>query len=841
MTSPSLVVNVGSSLEQTFKYTLNGNPVDLTGWEAVVRLRDQSDAVLCEIRSTDSGDKSLSIDATNGTLDLSVAPSLTGRFTALTGTFELEISSSGRIFRIVDGKVSYRPRGRAMLDNRVLVIKQTSQQVTVETSTISEYQRIDRGPPGLRGQQGNDGPTVLVNNTRIGAIPAIQNDYTHLVPARSGPSVSVYDTVTYDKLQVHAKSYLDYASGSYGLAILTARDDLLARTGGKNGGKIQLPHDVLTIDRQLDFEGWTGLEIHGIGGSGYFSKCQLIFSAAPAANITGSSSTSNTIGTGSKTFTIGTGLYVRQNDWIRFTASGGYVEGQVTVYNAGTGSCTLNVTLTSGAGTFASWEYSANTKDFLFSFRGSLGCALENLRINVPAGMSSRHNVIDGGHGPGGSDGYHFTLRGCSVFGTDYNDLHTVLNLGGATGAIVEQNLFAWCGYGIAASNGPYTFDCNTILDAQYYPIRVGAFSATILNTTVEPLSAGPNIGRARFLEVISGTTNLTLLSNYCGDSTSATTEWIHSEGQCSVNLIGNYFSGAVGAAAYSTEGDHQLTAVGNTLDLGIALVKATGSVQPLTCLAAMGQKYAGGSPGPFKDNTSDLNTGQKLILDQGHARLQALTVETSTLDRPTLRYGLYHELGTVALLTGTANHNVANPNVLTRVTMSGGAGTVQIADTYIGGTVDGNEIVCENETGQYIVLLHASASAAGAAYQLWNWTGADVVLPPGARWTQIYKTGVGWRTAPLTPPVVPGVQRGTASLTAGVSGSIAAVLTSSSVIEAWCVTPGGTVTSTVQYRAKSSDRTNGTPGSFKVTAVQSDRTTTANLDTSTVEWSITT
>lgn len=173
MTVYTQVVNVGSSFEQTFVYTLNDQPVNLTGWGAVFRLRDESDQVVATVRYGDTGDRSLTIDATHGTIDVTMVASATSYLKAGVGTFELEIYeliNTGRVFRIIDGATRYRPKGRAMLDNTVCVIRSTTNQVVVETQNVSQYQRIDRGPPGAAGASAlNESVPAISEDPAVGS------------------------------------------------------------------------------------------------------------------------------------------------------------------------------------------------------------------------------------------------------------------------------------------------------------------------------------------------------------------------------------------------------------------------------------------------------------------------------------------------------------------------------------------------------------------------------------------------------------------------------------------------------------------------------------------------
>ena len=82
-----------------------------------------------------------------------------------------------------------------------------------------------------------------------------------------------------------------------------------------------------------------------------------------------------------------------------------------------------------------------------------------------------------------------------------------------------------------------------------------------------------------------------------------------------------------------------------------------------------------------------------------------------------------------------------------------------------------------------------------------------------------------------------PTTQVGVATLTAGVSGTIGAVITATSRIFVTQKTPAGT-SLTTEYAALSGDRSVGTPGSFKVTALLAAGTANT-ADTSTLDWQV--
>ena len=90
-----------------------------------------------------------------------------------------------------------------------------------------------------------------------------------------------------------------------------------------------------------------------------------VLSEIPAAvngiDYNGTSTTSVLIATGSKTFTTQTGKNFQIGQSVRVaytTTPANYMDGQVTAYNTGTGSITVNVTAVGGAGTYALWTIS---------------------------------------------------------------------------------------------------------------------------------------------------------------------------------------------------------------------------------------------------------------------------------------------------------------------------------------------------------------------------------------------------------------------------------------------------------------------------------------------------
>lgn len=84
-------------------------------------------------------------------------------------------------------------------------------------------------------------------------------------------------------------------------------------------------------------------------------------SAATAVNAPGTSATSTTslaVGTGSKSLTIQTGKALVVGEWVTITSTASpanWMHGQITAYTSGTGALVVNVGMTGGSGTIASW------------------------------------------------------------------------------------------------------------------------------------------------------------------------------------------------------------------------------------------------------------------------------------------------------------------------------------------------------------------------------------------------------------------------------------------------------------------------------------------------------
>ncbi len=150
---------------------------------------------------------------------------------------------------------------------------------------------------------------------------------------------------------------------------VTYTDDANVSTGLANGG-----HRVRFVPCLSDFLIEAGIQIAAAttqannasssAAAAAASETAAAASAASAASAPGTSATSTTslaIGAGSKSLTIqvGKSIVVGMSVKIAYTTDPTkWMYGDVTAYNSGTGSLTVNVTKIASTGTFAAWTIS---------------------------------------------------------------------------------------------------------------------------------------------------------------------------------------------------------------------------------------------------------------------------------------------------------------------------------------------------------------------------------------------------------------------------------------------------------------------------------------------------
>lgn len=113
---------------------------------------------------------------------------------------------------------------------------------------------------------------------------------------------------------------------------------------------------------------------------------------------TGTSTTSLTIGTGSKTLNTQTGKVWSVGSYLYVVSSvsvSNLMIGQVTAYNSGTGSLTVNVTSTSGSGTISNWILGLSAPlGSSASFSGTISASVFQLDSTSSLYLSSGNPVL---------------------------------------------------------------------------------------------------------------------------------------------------------------------------------------------------------------------------------------------------------------------------------------------------------------------------------------------------------------------------------------------------------------------------------------------------------------
>lgn len=165
---------------------------------------------------------------------------------------------------------------------------------------------------------------------------------------------------------------------------------------------------------------------------------------APGTNAT--STTSDTIATGSTTITIQTGksIVVGMSVKIASTASpANWMHGDVTAYNSGTGSLTVNVTSISGSGNLASWTVSLSAPGGV-TLTGAETLTNKTLTSPTINNGTVAHATIDGPKYTRDDDG---TISG-GTWAIDYNNGPVIKSTAGA--AITSITMSNWPASGTA-------------------------------------------------------------------------------------------------------------------------------------------------------------------------------------------------------------------------------------------------------------------------------------------------------------------------------------------------------------------------------------------------------
>lgn len=105
----NLVIDQGATWNITFTYkNASGNPINLTGYTAALQLRTSYDASSAAL-SLSSG-SGIVLGGTDGTIAVTASATQTGQLTAGEYVYDLEITSSSIVTRLVQGRITVTPQ-----------------------------------------------------------------------------------------------------------------------------------------------------------------------------------------------------------------------------------------------------------------------------------------------------------------------------------------------------------------------------------------------------------------------------------------------------------------------------------------------------------------------------------------------------------------------------------------------------------------------------------------------------------------------------------------------------------------------------------------------------------
>lgn len=103
----NLVCPQGSTFSRTLTYSINSSPVNLTGYQARLQIREYhySDDFIASLTEA-SG---ITLGGSAGTIDIVIAASTTQNFAPGTYVYDLELVNGSEVTRLVEGKFSVTP------------------------------------------------------------------------------------------------------------------------------------------------------------------------------------------------------------------------------------------------------------------------------------------------------------------------------------------------------------------------------------------------------------------------------------------------------------------------------------------------------------------------------------------------------------------------------------------------------------------------------------------------------------------------------------------------------------------------------------------------------------
>jgi hypothetical protein len=105
----NLIIDQGATWNITFTYkNSDGSPINLTGYTAALQLRTSYDAASAALSLTSGS--GIVLGGTAGTIAVTATATQTGALTAGEYVYDLEITSSSVVTRLVQGRITVTPQ-----------------------------------------------------------------------------------------------------------------------------------------------------------------------------------------------------------------------------------------------------------------------------------------------------------------------------------------------------------------------------------------------------------------------------------------------------------------------------------------------------------------------------------------------------------------------------------------------------------------------------------------------------------------------------------------------------------------------------------------------------------
>jgi hypothetical protein len=105
----NLIIDQGATWSITFTYkNTDGTPINLTGYSAALQLRTSYDAASAALSLTSGS--GIVLGGTAGTIAVTATATQTGALTAGEYVYDLELTSSSVVTRLVQGRITVTPQ-----------------------------------------------------------------------------------------------------------------------------------------------------------------------------------------------------------------------------------------------------------------------------------------------------------------------------------------------------------------------------------------------------------------------------------------------------------------------------------------------------------------------------------------------------------------------------------------------------------------------------------------------------------------------------------------------------------------------------------------------------------